>query len=242
MKRAIAGLMALAAATTVPALAEKDTAGTTALVAAPAALKSDMAYLLVRTSTAKSGMFPIQHVLVRIPAARDIEDYRQGKPVASNSFVIDQSKFLEDGATRTLLIEVPPGEYLFYGITIGGRGLVTCNCLGTVKFAARPGVITDLGSAYADKVHKPSPIPHLEDNLGPQMFQYGLILGEAVVPADVATPVPAALKSLPIERAMYRAVGQYVGGTSINRLAPIPGVLAYVRGKPVDPTTGKLPD
>ncbi|THD35402.1 MAG: hypothetical protein E7773_13270 [Sphingomonas sp.] len=241
MKRAIAGLMALTVIAA-PALAVKDTAGTTALVAAPVALKSDMAYLLLRTSTAKSGMMSIRHVLLRIPSAQEIEDYKQGRKVASNSFVVDQDKFLEDGTMRTLLIEVPPGEYLFYGITIGGGGLVTCNCLGTVKFAARAGVITDLGSAYADKVHKPSPIPHLEDNLGPQMFQYGLILGEAVVPADAATPVPAALKSLPVERAAYRAVGQFTGGSSVNRLPPIPGVLAYVRGKPVDPTTGKLPD
>jgi len=155
--------------------------------------------------------------------------------------VVENGKFLEDGGMRTVLLQVPAGTYILYGITAGGRGLVTCNCLGTVSFKAKNGVITDIGSLYADKVHKPSPVPHLEDNLGPQMFQYGFIFGQALVPADGSTAVPPALRGLAIDRAKFDVVGQYYepGAAGINRLAPIPGILGYVKGRPVDLRTDK---
>lgn len=272
MRKIAPGLLALSLALTtpVPALA-KDDAGVTPLLAAPMALRSDAAYLLLRTSRAKSGLFPIQHVLLRIPSAQELDDYRAARKIAydkalpeltkkakdgkvpgidefefdyagkANSFVVDSGKFLEDGEMRTILLEVPPGDYILYGITLGGRGLVTCNCLGTVRFGARTGVVTDIGSLFADKVHKPSPIPHLEDNLGPSMFQYGFIFGQALVPPDSTTPVPAALHSLAIEPARFEVVGEYYepGAGGINRLAPIPGLLGYDHGRAVDLRTGK---
>lgn len=266
--------LALAAALAVPAAAvaaEKDNAGVVPLVAAPATLRADAAYILLRASTAKSGLFPIQHVMLRIPSAQELEDYRAARRAAydaalpelarkakdgkvptidefgfdykgkANSFVVASGKFLEDGTMRTILLEVPPGSYILYGITVGGRGLVTCNCLGTVRFDARAGVITDIGSLYADKVHKPSPIPHLEDNLGPSMFTYGFVLGAALVPPDAATPVPASLGALPREPARFEVVGEYYepGAGGINRLAPIPGLLGYEHGRAVDLRPGK---
>jgi len=272
MKRIPLGLLALfcALATPVAALA-KDNAGVTPLLAAPTALRADAAYLLLRTSRAKSGLFPIQHVMLRIPAARELDEYRAARKLAydkalpeltrkakdgkvpgidefefdyagkANSFVVDTGKFLEDGEMRTILLEVPPGDYILYGITVGGRGLVTCNCLGTVRFGARAGVITDIGSLYADKVHKPSPIPHLEDNLGPSMFEYGFVLGQALVPSDATAPAPAALHGLAVEPARFEVVGEYYepGASGINRLAPIPGLLGYDHGRAVDLRTGK---
>jgi len=68
MKRIALCLLALslALATPVAGLA-KDNAGVTPLQAAPAALRADAAYLLLRTSKAKSGLFAIQHVLLRNP-------------------------------------------------------------------------------------------------------------------------------------------------------------------------------
>jgi len=272
MKKIALGLLVLsiALATPIAALA-KDNAGVTPLLAAPAALRSDAAYLLLRTSRAKSGLFPIQHVMLRIPTAQELEAYRAARKLAydkalpeltkkakdgkvpgiddfefdyagkANSFVVDSGKFLEDGEMRTILLELPAGDYILYGITVGGRGLVTCNCLGTVRFGARAGVITDIGSLFADKVHKPSPIPHLEDNLGPSMFQYGFVLGQALVPPDPATPVPAALHALALEPARFEVVGEYYepGAGGINRLAPIPGLLGYDHGHAVDLRTGK---
>jgi hypothetical protein len=269
MKRFLIGLLAILALAS-PASA-RDNAGAVYLVTAPAALDPGSAYLLLRTSTAKSGMFPLRHVLLRIPSAEELDAYRTAKQAAytdalpkltarakggkvptidefefdypgkANTFVVDSGKFIEDGEMRTILVQVPPGTYIIYGSTLGGRGLVVCNCLGTVQFVAKAGVITDMGSLYVDKVHKESPVPHLEDNLGPQMFQYGLILGQALVPADAATPVPAGLRALTIEQARFQAVGQFYepGAGWINRLPPIPGILGYERGRPIDLRTGR---
>jgi hypothetical protein len=268
---ALAALLLCAALPTGIAAA-KDNAGVVALEVAPTALKADSAYILLRTSTAKSGIFAIQHVFLRVPSDAELEAYRAARKLAydaalpkltqkaqakgkspptidefefdyagrANAFVVQNKHFLEDGEMRTLLLEVPVGKYILYGSTLS-QGLVMCNCLGTVSFEARAGVITDIGSLYVDKVHKPSPIPHLEDNLGEQMFQYGFVFGQALVPADATTPVPAALKPLSIEPARFAVVGQYYepGASGINRLAPIPGLLGYVHGRPVDLRTGK---
>jgi hypothetical protein len=242
------------------------------LRAAPSQLDPTKAYLLLKSSRAKSGLFAIEHVLVRVPseaeaaayrAARD-EAYRAALPKlqqrakdgavptveqfpfvykgAANAFATKSSDFLVDGDLRTLLIEVPPGTYILYGVSVGSHALATCNCLGTVSFTARPGVITNMGTLYADKVHKPSPVPHLEDNVGPSMFKYGFIMGQAVVPATASSPPPESLRGLSIELADYHAVGLFheTGAQSINRLAPIPGILAYDRGKVMDVRTGQV--
>lgn len=236
------------------------------LQVAPTELRSDMAYILLKTSTAKSGMFPLQHVLMREPSAQEVANYLAAKQKAyddalpemqkkakdspiltfdqfgfdyqgtPNSFVVISKKFLEDGDMRTILLEVRSAKYILYGITLGDRGLVTCNCLGTVSFKAKSGVITNIGSLYGDKVHKQSPVPNLEDNLGEQMFQYGFILGQALVPADAGTMIPLSLKGLPTESAQFEVVEQYYepGAAGINRLAPIQGLLGYTKGRPVD--------
>ena len=232
----------LAAALAAPSSAEKIDTGVVALQAPPSALRPDAAYLLLRTSTAKSGLFPIQHVLLRIPSETDVKEQQTTGKGRANTFVVESGKFLEDGEMRTVLLEVPPGTYVLYGTTVGSRGLVTCNCLGTVKFAARAGVITDMGSLYADKVHKESPIPHLEDRLGPKMFQYGWILGEGLVPSDASTKVPASLAAFTVEPARFEATPPFYqpAASTINRLAPVPGILGYKHGRPVDLRTGEL--
>lgn len=258
-----AALASLAA----PAVAGQADPDVTPLRTAPQSLANARAYILLRVSTAKSGLFKIHPVLVRVPGEAEIAAYRaakeqayqaalpkltaqsKGKPVptiddfsfqykgSANAFVVDSGKFLVDGEMRTMLLEVPPGRYVFYGTTIGGRGLITCNCLGTVSFDAPPGVITDAGSVYSDKVHKPSPLTQLESNIGPTMFQYGFIFGEAVEPPSAQSAVPAMLASLPRRLAQFEIVEPYQepGATSINRLAPIPGLLEYRHGRPVDP-------
>lgn len=243
----------------------------TQLRAAPATLAPDRAYLLLRSGKAKSGLYAIEHVLVRAPSAGDLTAYRaareaayrkelprlqkqsKGGPVTSidefvfdykgvaNAFATKRSDNIDVGDLVTMLIEVPPGTYILYGTGVGSRGLVTCNCLGTVQFEAKAGIITDMGSLYADKVHGESPEPYLEDNLGKSMFNYGFVLGQAVVPATSATPVVASLQGLPRVAADYHAVGLFrEPGASINRLAPVPGVLRYDRGKVIDERTGKV--
>jgi hypothetical protein len=265
--RAIAGFVALIAS----AAEARKPDGVVAHPTPPAALSPTKAYLLYRASTAKSGLFPITQALVRIPTEQETLAYKAARQAAydkalpklrkkakdspvqpieqftfdykgtTNAFGLTSSDFIEDGEMRSYLLEVPPGTYVFYGITLNGGGVVTCNCLGTVKFNANPGVLTFLGSLYADKVHKPSPVPNLEDNLGEQMAQYSFIFGAAVIPADESTPAPSAVSKFPIRRAEYSAVASFrePGAQSINRLAPIPGILGYNRGQVIDLKSGE---
>lgn len=238
---------------------------------APASLAADKAYLFFRSSTAKSGMMNIEHVLLRVPTDAEVAVYRAARQTAydaelpklakkakggrvptieefvfpyagpANAFAIDGGDFIEDGTMRGFLVEAVPGTYVLYGVSVGGRDVTACNCLGTVKFDARVGTITNMGALYADKVHKESPIPHLEDNLGPSMFNYGFILGQALVPPQAADAAPAALAGLPMVNAEYHAVGLFreIGSPFVNRLAPVPGILGYDRGKVIDLRTGQ---
>lgn len=271
MTRLLLSVLAILVILALPGNASaRDNAGVVQLRTTPTGLRPDAAYLLMTVSKAKSGMLAIQPVMLRIPTAEESSAYlaakkaayaaalpglvkkAKGNPVPNidefefnfsgkaNSFVVKNGEFLEDGEMRTVLLEVPPGTYILYGITLQ-QGLITCNCLGTVMFAARPGVITHVGAIYTDKVHKASPLPHLEDNLGASMFQYGFVLGEALVPADATTAFRRRSRVF-LELAQFDVVGEYYepGAVSINRLAPIPGLLSYQRGRAVDARTGKL--
>lgn len=263
MMRLLAAAACLALGLVPAAAGAREPDGVVQHLAAPAALDPAKAYLLFDSSRAKSGIMKISHVLMRVPRRDEMDAYLSAKRIAydkelpkltraakggpvtsfeayffpwggaTNIFAVDMDETL--GASDTFLIEVPPGTYVLYGIAVGTRAIATCNCLGTVQFDAAPGRITQMGSLFADKVHKESPVPHLEDNLGEQMFQYGFILGQALVPATAESPVPPALAAFPRTLAVYSPVGPFLepGAASINRLAPIPGVLEYERGRVV---------
>ena len=55
-------------------------------------------------------------------------------------------------------------------LTTNRQALITCNCLGSVAFQARPGAIKNIGTLYVDKVHKASPLEPLESNIGHRCF------------------------------------------------------------------------
>ncbi|MGC6331174.1 hypothetical protein [Rhizorhabdus sp. FW153] len=259
--------LALLASTSPVALPAREAKGVIELRAVPVALDPSKAYLLFRSSRAKSGMLGIENTFVRVPslaeteawlsarkvayeaALPDLHKKAKGEPVPTidefsfdydgpdNSFSTHTDRFLVDGAElRTFLLEVPAGEYVVYGVSVGGRALITCNCLGTVAFDARPGVIVNIGTLYADKVHKQSPLTQLESNVGPSMFRYGWIMGQALVPPKNGEPTPEVLRTFPVENARFRAIGPFHDrhAVNVNRLAPIPGVLAYDHGKVVD--------
>jgi hypothetical protein len=147
---------------------------------------------------------------------------------AQNIFSVNLGEFFADGEERTYLVEASPGTYVLYG-SGASRALLSCNCLGTVKFEAKAGEITNLGALYLDEVHEQSDIPYLEDNRGKSMAVYSVILGQAIVPATSNSQTPSSLKSFPIVPGVYEAVGPFIepGTVSINRLAPIPGILGH---------------
>ena len=71
------------------------------------------------------------------------------------------------------------------------------------------------------------------------MFRYGFVLSQALVPANNASPVPSALAAFPHRVPQLHPVGPFrdPAALGINRLAPIPGVLEYERGRLIPVTS-----
>jgi hypothetical protein len=144
----------------------------------------------------------------------------------------------------TFLFEAVPGDYVLYGLNYGSGALrpnlFACMCLGTVGFSAPAGVVTDLGYFMGDRVHKKSPLPELESDLGPSSTAIFFPLGATVRPVRPDSSVPEALRGATIRPADYRAIGRFVEprAVTINRLAPVPGVLAYEGRRVIDVKTG----
>jgi hypothetical protein len=167
--------------------------------------------------------------------------------VASNVFEpTPDSPYLEDGDEEVFLTSVEPGTYLLGGIALAGSGngvMVTSFCMGTVKFEAKPGVITDLGTIVHARDDQPTTIPELAQ------FVTGLRVGDGAFPTDAAirpatstAEVPETLKSLPLVAADYRAAPPLPNytGAPLGRLAPLPGVLAYDKdGQVMDLKSGQ---
>lgn len=147
----------------------------------------------------------------------------------------------------TVLAEITPGEYVVYGEGYANF-IYQCFCLGTVGFTAKAGEVTDLGTMLFAKAWEPSPIPELvgEVDLGKSaVMDYGLF-AVALRPAKPGNALPPGLDANKVHPASFRAIGPF-GETNvvqINRLAAMPGVLAYDQGKVIDVPSGKelLPD
>lgn len=139
------------------------------------------------------------------------------------------------------LLEVEPTSYIVYGAAISDH-LDTCNCLGTVGFTVAPGVVTDIGTVLLDDAEPLSAIPELASttNLG---RPYGdVVIASAIRPATTDTPVPPGLAAIPRVFAKFHAVAPFVepGADTISRIAPIPGVLHYEKGRLVDDVNGQV--
>jgi hypothetical protein len=141
-----------------------------------------------------------------------------------------------------VLAEVTPGDYVVYGEGYSGY-IYQCFCLGTVGFTAKAGEVTDLGTMLFAKAWEPSPIPELvgEVDLGRSaVMDYGLF-AVALRAARTGETAPPGLDPAAIHPAAFRAVGAFVDTNvvQINRLAAMPGVLAYQDGKVIDVPSGK---
>jgi hypothetical protein len=151
---------------------------------------------------------------------------------------IESSNFLNVLGGRVLtrdgdniyLIAVPPGIYSVYGqFAIGMNGPVgLCMCMGSVRFEAAAGTITDVGEINLDAMS-----PSQES-----------MVSQTVTPAGDAMALPPQVKGLPLVRADLRAAGKMPNffGVLIERLEPIKGVLAYQRDKVIDVKSGKPVD
>lgn len=273
MKRLIAlgAILALLAPSRLWAAA--DPAGVVAL-RAPLVVSPGQAYILVRTNKAKSGIFPLVPVFLRAPTDQELADYRTAKAAAyqndlprlskqeggppdlanypftykatSNVFALrTKDAVAETEQDRTWVLQVPPGEYVLYGSTLSGApGLAVCNCLGTVKFRADAGAVTDLGTLLLRKAADKAPEPELasETGLGDKIQFAAFVIAVAVRPATPSTSVPAGIPADMRRLADYRPVPAFIerGAGMINRLAPLPGVFRYENGAVVDDRTGNV--
>lgn len=155
--------------------------------------------------------------------------------------------FVDADPVRTYLIEAPSGQYVLYGASYRGGlriALHGCFCLGSVSFVAKAGTIVDLGFVLIDQAKTRAAIPEVavESGFGPSSDPFLPLIAGTVRPVTAKDPVPAEIKRFTIEPADYRAVGKFFhpGASGINRLIPVPGVLAYDGGKVIDVKSGQV--
>ena len=154
------------------------------------------------------------------------------------------NQYLETPGENVYLIEARPGSYLVAGQAFKlFVNTQTCMCMGTVRFPARAGMITDLGHVLIDDVASVSPLPELAPFTGRGARINGaiLLMVSTVRPYAEGDSVPELLRALPRVPAELRAVGKFPNrfAASVNRMAPIPGVLAYDEDRVIDLKAGR---
>ena len=105
MKHPLLGILAILPMLCAPqaALAKKEMAEAAIhLEQVPAALQADAAYILVKASVAKSGLFAIQHVLLREPSEQELADYLAAKQIAYEAELPKLRKKAKNGERNAL--------------------------------------------------------------------------------------------------------------------------------------------
>jgi len=140
-------------------------------------------------------------------------------------------------ARAIYLRAVQPGTYALYGpLVIGANGAAfgVCMCMGSVRFEARAGEIVDMGEIRFDGVGSGGE----KGRFGPDGHR---LPAAAVVPPRADAARPARLANMPYAPASLHAADRMPNyfGVLIDRLAPIPGVLGYERGRVIDLAGGE---
>jgi hypothetical protein len=133
----------------------------------------------------------------------------------------------------TYVHQLTPGTYRIYGmmsVLPGGGAFGSCFCMGSVKFEAKAGEITDLGRFVARELPKRDS----SDNAMPMPLgvEYRLpVAGDAV---------DARLSALPVRPATLKPVGKLPNyfGMTIDRFPATAGVIRYDRDRIIDLTVG----
>lgn len=177
-----------------------------------------------------------------IPPPPSVDTFNFEFGGAANLYAVSRGKiFVRDGEDTIYLIAVRPANYVLYGLS-WGPGLHQCFCFGTVGFDAKAGSVTDLGRFIQDRADKVSAVPELTAETGlREIGQSDMRLFSAAIrPVASFTSTPAAFAGLTLRAARYEAIGAYVepGAILAQRLAPVPGVLDYREGHPIDVRTG----
>lgn len=146
--------------------------------------------------------------------------------------------FSKQASGYAYLEALKPGTYIWYGPAfLGKQGyLGQCYCMGTVKFAVAPGVITNLGNMLFAlprwEDDRGAPTPQIKENSGLNGFVIDLPQQSGTINLDM----PPALAAYPSVVPEFSAVGKINNfyGQMIARIAPIDGVIAYDRDRVID--------
>jgi hypothetical protein len=200
----------------------------------PVIVRSDTAYVLARTNMFGTTWIGVRAfanpVLVRVLTTDELSaatDQLQHDPHAKqeSNVVVLYGRYSDTAKERIHLAAIKPGTYILAGLPWSAS-----MCMGTVRFEAKAGVITDLGTILAAPDDTPTDVPELAahvrgKDLGsvPRPFVMGLR------PYSADMEIPQALSNLPRVAADYHAVGRFPNyfGTPIDRLAPVPGIIDY---------------
>jgi hypothetical protein len=223
----------------------------------PVTIQTDKAYLVARTFEVKgkklSGTLRIMPILVRMLGEDELqqaEKARQADPkdwqdkVETNiTEMLSATPYATANGEVTMVTAVKPGTYVLAAIAATNwimkdtGALNNSLCMGTVKFEAKPGTITDLGEILVAFDDTPTTIPELANMMTGEKSPMPYTFDVAIRPAGANTAIPATLESLPRVNADYRAMPAFpnFAGSALTRLAPLPGVLDYDKdGEVVD--------
>jgi hypothetical protein len=240
-------LIVLALAALSPAPATAKTKGFRQIASGEAAVLSPSEALTALREIVTPAKAPVSIVLVRLLdeqtlAAALASRRKDGSYDASPNVVVSlvDRPYTTIGGQPVFVLAVPPGRYALLGlagVNHSSGPLLTCLCMGTVTFEAQAGRLTDLGMLLAARDTMPTTIPELaslvrgyNSEIVPPPSVAGLRLPAASAPLP---PDLMALGPVPADYSAMDKVPNLLGG-SVERLAPVPGVLAYDRDRVID--------
>jgi hypothetical protein len=197
----------------------------------PITLREDRAYLFFRGLYHEDGRGTPTAVLVReltadeMGAAGQAHD-KHGRYTEQEPNVLGfdgDNEYTHEGDEWTYVVAVKPGTYIVAGVGF------TSLCLGTVKFDAKPGVITDLGYILIARNREKTPAPELQDVVARIRRDQFMPFVLAVRPFVEGMPVPVAIANLPKVSADYHVVRSFPNyfHTLVDRIVPMPGLIDY---------------
>ena len=216
----------------------------------PVVINPQDAYVLVRSlPTADGGLrgtVRYSPILIRELSEDELSKVRRvfdknplrSSPDAEPNVVEPNAKkpFAKVNGAEFLIMSLKPGVYVLEGVAatnwaMQDSGLVvTCLCMGTVKFEAKPGVVTDLGAILVSRDDRPTDVPEFANVVSGKPRGFGDAPPVvAVRPAGAQAQMPDGLAQIKVIAAAYSPVGSlpnYIGAR-ISRLAPMPGILNY---------------
>lgn len=162
---------------------------------------------------------PRSCIVIRRPTPVTDATFAFTPPEADNFVSLNPGRlFTRNGdADFSYFIAVPPGTYMLYGSLVVANGVSgTCLCMGSVRFEARAGQVTDLGM--------------IASNLTVRPYEAGMTR-------------PDRLNGHPLTAAEWRAADKVPNffGVLISRHQALPGILSYRRDRVIDERTGTDP-